>query len=147
MGSNTDLAELYNDQTMKLKVPFLTGEAAVVPAGSQAMVTLTDTEEQLMGVVTAVSNMDEVLDGGAHRPLRGPWRWENPGGLTTSHSATVTIGEFVCCSEGTFEAMTDTTMKASITGNGSLEVEALLVHEGDYVTSGTPLFLHLRARM
>ncbi len=31
-------------------------------------------------------------------------------------------------------------MKASITGNGNLEVEELLVHEGDYVTSGTPLF-------
>lgn len=139
VGSNTDLAELYNDQTMKLKVPFLAGEAAVVPAGSQAMVTLTDTEEQLMGVVTAVSNMDEVLDGG--RIVRYvTMEVETPGGLTTSHSATVTIGEFVCCSEGTFEAMTDTTMKASITGNGSLEVEALLVHEGDYVTSGTPLF-------
>lgn len=139
VGSNTDLAELYNDQTMKLKVPFLAGEAAVIPAGSQAVVTLTDTEEQLTGVVTAVSNMDEVLDGG--RIVRYvTMEVENPGGLTTSHNATVTIGEFVCCSEGTFDAMTDTTMKASITGNGSLEVEELLVHEGDYVTSGTPLF-------
>ena len=139
VGSNTDLAELYNDQTMKLKVPFLAGEAAVIPAGSQAVVTLTDTEEQLTGVVTAVSNMDEVLDGG--RIVRYvTMEVENPGGLTTSHNATVTIGEFVCCSEGTFEAMTDTTMKASITGNGSLEVEELLVHEGDYVTSGTSLF-------
>ena len=139
VGSNTDLAELYNDQTMKLKVPFLAGEAAVIPAGSQAVVSLTDTEEQLTGVVTAVSNMDEVLDGG--RIVRYvTMEVENPGGLTTSHNATVTIGEFVCCSEGTFEAMTDTTMKASITGNGSLEVEELLVHEGDYVTSGTPLF-------
>lgn len=139
VGSNTDLAELYNDQTMKLKVPFLAGEAAVIPAGSQAVVTLTDTEEQLTGVVTAVSNMDEVLDGG--RIVRYvTMEVENPGGLTTSHNATVTIGEFVCCSGGTFEAMTDTTMKASITGNGSLEVEELLVHEGDYVTSGTPLF-------
>ena len=139
VGSNTDLAELYNDQTMKLKVPFLAGEAAAIPAGSQAVVTLTDTEEQLTGVVTAVSNMDEVLDGG--RIVRYvTMEVENPGGLTTSHNATVTIGEFVCCSEGTFEAMTDTTMKASITGNGSLEVEELLVHEGDYVTSGTPLF-------
>ena len=139
VSSNTDLAELYNDQTMKLKVPFLAGEAAAIPAGSQALVTLTDTEEQLTGVVTAVSNMDEVLDGG--RIVRYvTMEVENPGGLTTSHSATVTIGEFVCCSEGTFEAMTDTTMKASITGNGSLEVEELLVHEGDYVTSGTPLF-------
>ena len=139
VGSNTDLAELYNDQTMKLKVAFLAGEAAAIPVGSQAVVTLTDTEEQLTGVVTAVSNMDEVLDGG--RIVRYvTMEVENPGGLTTSHSATVTIGEFVCCSEGTFEAMTDTTMKASITGNGSLEVEELLVHEGDYVTSGTPLF-------
>ncbi len=68
------------------------------------------------------------------------WKWPIPGGLTTSHSATVTIGEFVCSSEGTFELVTDTTMKASVTGNGSLEVEELLVHEGDYVTSGTPLF-------
>ena len=139
VGSNTDLAELYNDQTMKLKVPFLAWEAAAIPVGSQAMVTLTDTEEQLTGVVTAVSNMDEVLDGG--RIVRYvTMEVENPGGLTTFHSATVTIGEFVCCSEGTFEAMTDTTMKASVTGNGSLEVEELLVHEGDYVTSGTPLF-------
>ena len=139
VGSNTDLAELYNDQTMKLKVPFLAGEAAAIPAGSQAVVTLTDTEEQLTGVVTAVSNMDEVLDGG-RIVCYVTMEVENPGGLTTSHSATVTIGEFVCCSEGTFEAMTDTTMKASITGNGSLEVEELLVHEGDYVTSGTSLF-------
>ncbi len=139
VGSNTDLAELYNDQTMKLKVPFLAGEAAAIPVGSQAVITLTDTEEQLAGVVTAVSNMDEVLDGG--RIVRYvTMEVANPGGLTTSHSAAVTIGDFVCCSEGSFEAMTDTTMKASITGNGSLEVEELLVHEGDYVTSGTPLF-------
>ena len=139
VGSNTDLAELYNDQTMKLKVAFLAGEAAAIPVGSQAVVTLTDTEEQLTGVVTAVSNMDEVLDGG--RIVRYvTMEVETPGCLTTSHSATVTIGEFVCCSEGTFEAMIDTTMKASVTGNGSLEVEELLVHEGDYVTSGTPLF-------
>lgn len=139
VSSNTDLAELYNDQTMKLKVPFLAGEAASIPVGSQAVVTLTDTEEQLSGLVTAVSNMDEVLDGG--RIVRYvTMEVANPGGLTTSHSATATIGEFACCSEGSFEAMTDTTMKASVTGNGSLEVEELLVHEGDYVTSGTPLF-------
>lgn len=139
VSSNTDLAELYNDQTMKLKVPFLAGEAASIPVGSQAVVTLTDTEEQLSGLVTVVSNMDEVLDGG--RIVRYvTMEVANPGGLTTSHSATATIGEFACCSEGSFEAMTDTTMKASVTGNGSLEVEELLVHEGDYVTSGTPLF-------
>ena len=44
------------------------------------MVTLTDTEEQLTGVVTAVSNMDEVLDGG--RIVRYvTMEVEPPGGL------------------------------------------------------------------
>lgn len=139
VSSNTELAELYNDQTMKLKVPFLSGETALIPVGSQAVITLTDTEEQLSGVVTSVSNMDEVLDGG--RMVRYvTLEVANPGGLTTSHTAVVTIGDFTCCNEGSFEPMTDTTMKASITGNGNLEVEELLVHEGDYVTSGTPMF-------
>lgn len=137
VSSNTDLAAIYNDQTMKMKVPFLSGEAALIGAGSQGVITLTDTGEQLAGVVTAVSNMDEVLDGG--RLVRYvTLEVANPGGLTTGHTAVVTIGEFTSAQEGSFEPVTNTTMKADI--SGSVEVEALLVHEGDYVTAGTPIF-------
>lgn len=137
VGSNTELATVYNDQTMKMKVPFLSGEAAAIGVGSQALVTLADTGEQLTGVVTAVSNMDEVLDGG--RLVRYvTMEVANPGGLTTAHSGTVAIGEFTSAREGSFEPMTNTTMKADIASN--VEVEALLVHEGDYVTVGTPIF-------
>lgn len=144
VGSNTELATIYNDQTMKLRVPFLSGEAAAIGAGAQAVVTLTDTQEQLTGVVTSVSNMDEVLSGG--RLVRYvALEVANPGGLTTSHSALVQIGEFVCSEEGTFEPMTDTTMKAGLSGSGNVEVEEVLVHEGDYVTVGTPLF-RIRAK-
>lgn len=139
VSSNIQIAAIYSDQTMKLKVPFLVGEAAAIGVGSQAVVTLADTEEQLAGVVTAVSNMDEVLDGG--RLVRYvTLEVANPGGLTTSHQAVVTIGDFVCSAEGSFEPITDTVMQASVTGNGNLEVESLLVHEGDYVTVGTPIF-------
>lgn len=137
VSSNTDLAAVYNDQTMKMKVPFLSGEAALIGAGSQGVITLADTGEQLAGVVTAVSNMDEVLDGG--RLIRYvTLEVANPGGLTTEHTAVVTIGEFTSAQEGSFEPVTNTTMKADI--SGSVEVEALLVHEGDYVTAGTPIF-------
>lgn len=137
VSSNTDLAAIYNDQTMKMKVPFLSGEAALIGAGSQGVITLADTGEQLAGVVTAVSNMDEVLDGG--RLVRYvTLEVANPGGLTTGHTAVVTIGEFTSAQEGSFEPVTNTTMKADI--SGSVEVEALLVHEGDYVTAGTPIF-------
>lgn len=137
VGNNTEIATIYNDQTMKIRVPFLSGEAQLIGAGSQAELTLADTEEELVGVVTAVSNMDEVLDGG--RMVRYVTiETANPGGLTENHTATARIGEFACSGEGSFEPITNTVMKADI--SGSVEVEALCVHEGDYVTNGTPIF-------
>lgn len=139
ISSNTELAEIYNDQTMKIRLPFLSAEAAQIPVGTQAVVTLTDTQEELSGVVTAVSNMDEVLEGG--RLVRYvSVEVINPGGLTTSHTATVMAGTFRCSEEGTFQPAVDTGMQADISGNGSLEIEEVLVHDGDYVTNGTPMF-------
>lgn len=137
VGQNTDIASIYNDQIMKIRVPFLAQEAAAIGAGNQAVLTLTDTEEQINGVVTAVSNMDEVLDGG--RIVRYVTiEAANPGGLTSSHSAVAEINGTVCTAEGSFEAATDLVMKADLPS--SVEVEAMLVHEGDYVTEGTPIF-------
>ncbi len=137
VGNNTELAGIYDDQVMKLKVPFLSGEAQLIGVGNQAVLTLADTEEQFAGVVTVVSNMDEVLDGG--RIVRYVTiETANPGGLTTSHTAAAAVGEFVCSAEGSFEPVRDTVIRAELSGN--VEVEALLVHEGDYVTNGTPIF-------
>ncbi|WP_432627647.1 efflux RND transporter periplasmic adaptor subunit [Brotaphodocola sp.] len=140
VSNNTVLASIYNDQTMKIKVPFLSTEAASIAEGAQAVVTLTDTGEQITGTVTAVSNMDEVLDGG--RMVRYVTvEVENPGGLSSQYTATVAVGEFLGSGEATFSAATDTTMAASLSGvNGSVEIESMLVHEGDYVTAGTPIF-------
>lgn len=137
VGSNTELLVLYNDQTMKMKIPFLSGEAAGIGTGTQAVITLTDTEEQLTGVVTSVSNMDEVLSGG--RLVRYVTiEVSNPGGLTTEHTGTVIIGSFVSAQEAGFEPMTDTVLKSDISNN--VEIEAVLVNEGDYITVGTPIF-------
>lgn len=139
VSNNTEIANIYNDQTMKLKVPFLSGEAMLIGAGNQATIVLADTGEELVGVVTAVSNMDETLDGG--RLVRYvTLEVSNPGGLTTDHTATVIINGMVCSAEGSFEPVLDTAMQAVVLGNSSLEVEALLVHEGDYVTIDTPIF-------
>lgn len=140
VSNNTVLASIYNDQTMKIKVPFLSTEAVSIAEGAQAVVTLTDTGEQITGTVTAVSNMDEVLDGG--RTVRYVTvEVANPGGLSSQYTATVSVGDFLGSGEATFTAVTDTTMSASLSGvNGSIEVESMLVHEGDYVTVGTPIF-------
>lgn len=139
VGSGTKIADIYDDTTMKLRVPFLSAEAAEIPVGTMAAITIEDTGEQLNGLVTVVSNMEEALSGG--RLVRYvTMEVENPGGLTTEVEATASIGEFFCSEEGTFEPVTETVMSADLSGNNSLEVETMLVSEGDYIGKGAALF-------
>lgn len=137
ISNGTKIADIYDDQTMKIKLPFLSGEAALMAAGNQAVLTMTDTGEQLPGVVTSVSNMEVTLTGG--RIVRYVTiEVTNPGGLTTETAATAMVGEFVCSMEATFEPKLETVMNADL--SSSVEAAALLVHEGDYVTRGTGIF-------
>jgi HlyD family secretion protein len=137
VSSNTEIAAIYDDQTMKIKVPFLSAEAAQIASGNGAILTLTDTGEQINGVVSSVSNMDVTLTGG--RIVRYVTiEVANPGGLTAESAATASVSDFVSSMEATFEPKLETTMKADITS--AVEIQNLLVHEGDYVTKGTPLF-------
>lgn len=137
ISDKTEIASIVDDSIMKIKLPFLSGEAAQIPAGTPAVLTLSDTGEQVNGTVVSVGNMDVTLTGG--RIVRYvTMEVQNPGGLTKDISATATAGGFVCTMEGTFEAKLETTMKADLPSG--VEVSALLVHEGDYVTKGTPVF-------
>lgn len=137
ISDKTEIASIVDDSIMKIKLPFLSGEAAQIPAASTAVLTLADTGEQVNGTVVSVGNMDVTLTGG--RIVRYVTiEVSNPGGLTKDTSATAAAGGFVCSMEGTFEAKLETTMKADLPAG--VEVSALLVHEGDYVSKGTPVF-------
>lgn len=137
--NGTRIADIYDDSIMKLTVPFLSLEAEQIAVGSEAIVTLEDTGEQLPGTVTNVSSLEEVLSGG--RLVKSVTvEVVNPGGLTTLTQATVSIGEFVCGEEGAFVPKTEKTMTADLSGNGSLEVENLLIAEGSHVAKGTAIF-------
>lgn len=137
VGSNTQICKLYNDQIMELRLPFLSGEAAIIGPGMTAVISLSDTGEQLTGTVSSVSAREEVLTGGTlvrYVTIDVP----NPGGLTSSMTATAVIGDCYCAEEGSFEAKVDTVMSGDL--DGTVEVAALLVAEGSYVTAGTPIF-------
>ena len=137
VASNTQIADIYNDQIMKIKVPFLNMEAAAIAPGSPAVLTLSDTLEQLDGTVLSVSSMDEALTGG--RLVRYVTiQLANPGGLTADMTATAAVGDFVSSGDGTFSATVDTVLAADLSSN--VEVEALLVNEGDFVSVGSPIF-------
>ena len=131
VSGNTKLADVYSDDIMEIRIPFLSGEAAVIGAGMPAAVTLTDTGEQVAGTVKAVANQETVLTGG--RLVRVVTiQVPNPGGLTTSLRATAQIGEFIGSEDGVFEASVVSTMNADL--STSVEVESLLVNVGAYVT-------------
>ena len=137
VSGNTKLADIYSDDLMEIRIPFLSSETELIPVGSTAVLTLVDSGEQIEGTVKAVANREETLSGG--RLVKYVTiTVNNPGGLTTTTAASAQIGEFVGSEEGTFKASTDTTMNADLAV--SVEVEELLVHEGDYVTKGTPIF-------
>jgi len=63
---------------------------------------------------------------------------DNPGGLTTDMRATAQIGDFLCAQEGAFEPILDTVMGAEV--GSTVEIQTMLVSEGDYVSKGSPLF-------
>ncbi len=137
VGSNTQIADIYNDSVMKIKIPFLNVEAAQITAGMPAVLTLSDTLEQIEGVVTSVSAMDEALTGG--RLIRYVTiEAANPGGLMTSMTATAQIGAFTSSGDGNFTPKVDTVMGADL--SGQVDVEQLLVAEGSFVSEGTPIF-------
>lgn len=139
VNNGTKIADLYDDSVMKITVPFLSGEAAEINVGDEAAVTLEDTGEEISGTVTIVSSMEETLSGG--RLVKNVTvEVSNPGGLTTDTAASVTVDGFVCSAEGTFAAKTETTLSVELSGNKSLEIENLLIHEGSYVDKNSDLF-------
>lgn len=135
--SGTKIADIEDDSVMRLKVPFLSAEAAAIEAGSTAMAALSSTGEQIPGTVTAVSAKDETLTGG--RIVRYVTiEAANPGGLTTEQSATATVGGYSSSLEGTFSPVVQTILSADLPD--SVTVEQLLVSEGDYAAKGAPIF-------
>lgn len=139
VGNGTQLADIYDDTTMKLVVPFLTAEADQIGAGSTALITLEDTGEQIEGTVTNVSSLETTLSGG--RLVKNVTvEVTNPGGLTADTQATASVNSFICAAEGVFEAKEEFTLSADFDGNGSLEIENLLIAEGSRVEKGTGLF-------
>ncbi len=139
VSSNTAIAEIYDDSTMKIDVPFLSVEAAMISVGNTATVILDDTLEEITGVVTSVDSMETTLTGG-QLVRYVTIQVSNPGGLTTDMSATATINGMNSSGDAYFKAAQDFTIKAANLSS-SVTVEQLLVDEGDYITAGQALFL------
>ncbi|MGN8817651.1 HlyD family efflux transporter periplasmic adaptor subunit [Oribacterium sp. HCP28S3_H8] len=138
ISGNTEIAELYDESVMEVSIPFLSTEAQQISVGSTATLYLSDTLEELQGTVTAVAAMDQTLTGG--QIVRDVTvQVQNPGGLTTSMTATAEINGFSSAGDAAFTPAKDITITASDLSS-SVKITQVLVHEGDYISEGTALF-------
>ena len=137
VGNGTNLLELTDETKMEVQIPFLSGESPLIKAGAEALLTLSDTGEQITGTVVAVGDREVVLEGG--RLVRYVTiEAANPGGLTDTTAVSANIAGFDCVEEGIFEPIFTSTMAADL--DSSVECVQVLVHVGDYISPGTPIF-------
>ena len=125
------LATIRESDTMEVKMPFPTEEAALFTVGQSALVTVDGSFETLTGTVTEIAAAEEVLTG--NRIVRQvSMSVVNPGAITSQTTATAQIGASACAGSGTFAYETEKIVTAKVSG----EVESIVADDGARVSTG-----------
>ena len=137
VSAGQTVATVRDSDTMTLTVHFPTDDADSFSVGQSASVTLDSTFETLPGTVSEISPVETVLTG--NRIVRAVTiQVRNPGGLSTTQTATAEIGGVGSSDSAAFAYNGEADITADISGT----VSALSVGEGDYVSeNGTILTL------
>ena len=130
------VATVRDSSSMKLKVYFPADDAAKMYNGEKATVTLDSTFETLSGTITNVSKANTVLSGNLI-VREVTINVKNPGGISTSQSATAAVGSATSTSSGTFEYKSEKKVTAETNG----KVSRRYVSEGANVSAGQALIL------
>ena len=136
VAAGETVATIRDAKTMSLEVYFPVDEAASFYVGQSATVTLDSTFETLSGTIREIAGTDTVRTGNVI--VRAVTiDVENPGGLSTSQSASAAVGSATSIESGTFSYREEESVTASVAG----EVSAIRVAEGDQVSSGQALIV------
>lgn len=134
--NGTQIAEIYDNESMLLEVPFNASEADASFVGKTATVTMSDSFETLNGTVTRVSGIEDVLSG--NRLVRTVTiRVANPGGITAENKATASVGDIYSSDEGTFKVSTDAVISSDTSG----KIASLLIEEGSRIAAGDTILV------
>lgn len=130
----TEVGVIYNNAYMTIVLPFNASSVSSKTVGKTAKVVLSDTDEELTGTVTNVTNYTDTLSG--NRIVKYVTiRVRNEGGLSENQAATASIGGVDCNEEAYFQKAKETTVISEING----KVSAVLVKEGKWVEKGDAL--------
>ena len=129
--AGTQVADILDRSTMKLKAPFHSADAAALSLGQSASVVVDGTAQTLTGTVTDISPLEEVGVGGT-LTRTVTVTVQNPGIITDASTGTATVGGRSCAASGPFEYAAKKTVVAKTSG----ELAVLSVKEGDTVSDG-----------
>ena len=136
VAAGETVATVRDSQTMSLEVSFPADDAASFYVGQSATVTLDSTFETLSGTISKIAGTDTVLTGNVVvRTVTIDVT--NPGGLSTTQTASAAVGSATSTSSGTFTYKEEETVTAEVSG----EIAAIRVSEGDQVSSGQTLIV------
>jgi len=134
VNANQVVAVIRDVDTLRLTLPFVVDDAALLREGMSAVVTIDGTFEEISGTVSKIGAIDELLNGSL--PVRQVTiDIQNPGGLSLARSASAMVGEFACSGPGTFTYKDEVQVTASASG----KVASILTKEGDKVRKGETL--------
>ena len=131
LQKGAQIAEVYDNSTMLLVVPFSASEVDSSLIGKTANVVINDTFESLKGKVTKVSTIEEVLSGN-RLVKKVTIEVSNPGALTETTQASASIGNLYSMDSGAFTVKTN----AIITSDLSGEIAYIGLEEGKNVKKG-----------
>lgn len=130
VNAGQTVATIRDASVMKLTVPFPSDDAAGFYVGQSAQIMLAGTFETLSGTVMEVSAADTVLTG--NMLVRSVTiEVANPGGLSTTQTATAAVGDSTSTDSGTFTYREERTVTAEVSG----KVSALSTAEGRMISS------------
>ena len=127
VSAGQTVATIRNSDVMELTVPFPADDAQSFYVGQTASVTLDSTFETLTGTVSEIAANTEVLTG--NMIVREVTiQVSNPGGITTTQSASAEVNGVGSSSGGTFTYADESTVTAGVAGT----VASISVSEGDW---------------
>jgi HlyD family secretion protein len=111
----SQIAELYDNTTMVLEIPFNASEVSQALVGKKAEITISDSFESLEGKVTNVSSLKETLTGN-RLVKKVTIEVNNPGGINDQTKATAAIGQLFSSEEGFFRVKVNTIITSKVSG-------------------------------
>ena len=109
------IATVRDSSYMLLKVNFPADDAKKISVGSSATVTMDSTFENLTGTVTKVSSADTVQTGNVI-VRQVTIKVKNPGGISTSQTASAKVGSATSTGSASFEYNEEKNATASVSG-------------------------------